>query len=124
MDNTLNENKNQIHEVDTLTDNNHYEYDLKFRALHGVQKGIVIYICNSINQVDDKFAYTKPITISDMANYTNTSRATVASTLTRLKQKNLITTYQHKTGKGGFSLYTIEKNFFQFIEKYKKNEGF
>lgn len=92
------------------------EHERNLRSLHGVQKGIVLLLSNSINHSDAEYSYTKPFSIQDIANHIRTSRASIAASLLRLKQKGFVLSHETKPGRGGFASYKINSSLAQYIQ--------
>ena len=123
-ENVPKEDNNTNKEINKLTDsssniNNNFVTTL--RGLYGIQKNILYYLCNKISHEDTQFAYTFAFSIHDLVQYTRSTKNSIASSLLRLKQKNLISAHEKKTGRGGFASYKINKDFCKFLRQNSIN---
>lgn len=92
------------------------DHEKSLRSLHGVQRGIILFLSSSISHSDAEFSYTKAFSTQDIANHIRTSRASIAASLLRLKQKGFVHSHETKPGRGGFAAYKINKSLAQYIQ--------
>jgi predicted transcriptional regulator len=109
--------------LDALDDKNNQstvlqteDFEKTIRYLHGIQKEIIIYLCKNIDNVDNNYAYTKAISSNEMASNLDESKTSLSSSLYRLKKKNLVQSYENKTGRGGFASFMLDKSFYEFVK--------
>lgn len=91
------------------------------RSLFGIQKNIMFFLCNKISHEDNHYAYTFAFSAHDIVDYTRSTKNSIASSLLRLKQKNLIATHENKPGRGGFASYKLDKELCKFLRKNSIN---
>lgn len=87
------------------------DYSIVFLKLSGVEKKLVDFF----------FEYTKknntmrigPISRDQICSLLSTNINTFKRTLRKLKDKNILSTMHHKTGKGGWAMYEFKNQFYQ-----------
>ncbi|OJX08959.1 MAG: hypothetical protein BGO76_06420 [Caedibacter sp. 38-128] len=104
-----------------LPSENNIDFTKTLRALYGLQKNILFYLCNKISHEDSQYAYTFAFSVHDLVEYTRSTKNSIASSLLRLKQKNLISAHENKPGRGGFASYRINKDFCKFLRQNSIN---
>jgi hypothetical protein len=81
-------------------------------GLYGVQKNILIFLAKNTSTEDDSYCYTNHISHKEIMDHVHSSRASISSSLTRLKTKGLVYSVANKPGRGGFALYKIPKEIY------------
>jgi hypothetical protein len=106
-----------------LSPENNSDFTKILRALFGLQRNILFYLCNKISHEDNQYAYTFAFSVHDLVQYTRSTKNSIASSLLRLKQKNLISAHENKPGRGGFASYRIKKDLCKFLRQNSINNS-
>lgn len=105
----------------SIIDHSPHALEPVLRGLYGIQKNILKYLLKNIESKDDNFCYTKAITTKSLTLATQSHSTSVQVSLQRLKQKKLLETFEHKTGRGGYSRYKIKREIVFLIDKVEIN---
>ncbi len=84
-------------------------YHEEVSKLYGIQKRIAHYFVNCC--IARRDVTTGPVTAEVLCSVANTTKKTLKKILQRMIEKNLITRVDGKRGKGGFSVFCLDKEF-------------
>ena len=90
-----------------------------FSTLVGLQRALVIFIYSACKETRSK--YTESLTLEHISNVLKTSNGSIKTTIQRLESKKIITRIEYKSGRGGWSKYTISDSLFQELLQYESN---
>ena len=76
-------------------------------SLYGVQRNILKFLIQNISHEEDPFVYTFPIDLKSIVLFTSSSKRTVETSIRRMKEKQLIESWDHKRGRGGYVSFRI-----------------
>jgi hypothetical protein len=93
------------------------DIDFIYRGLVGLQKSILLFLCDRIEKEDNLFFYSSYISSSEIADGTKAPKSSIPAALGRLKAKRIIFSSDFKTGPGGFSRYKIDKRISHMVHK-------
>jgi predicted transcriptional regulator len=85
----------------------------KFFSLSGLQRQIIVFVYELCKFARDK--KTDPLSICQIANKCNHAVKTVKNAINRLVKKNILFRNYFKTGRGGWTIYSIPNNIYQEI---------
>lgn len=105
----------KLHTQNKVPLDNNSDAKKALRFIHGLQKDILVFLCQNVETIEKEEVYTSPLSIQSISEFINTSRASISCSLTRLKSKGLLSPYESKTGRGGFASYKISKNIYTLI---------
>lgn len=77
-------------------------------SLYGVQRNILKFLINNISYDEGPFIYTFPIDLKSIVMFTSSSKRTVETSIRRMKEKNIIESWDHKRGRGGYVTFRIQ----------------
>ncbi len=82
--------------------------------LSGIQFDVIMFLYKHI--IDDKLRITDKVTLSLIGSIVNKDTNILKNAISRLKnEKNCISIFKHKSGRGGWSQYQIEKTMYDSI---------
>lgn len=114
---------NEEIEVRNIPDNVDFDMRRVDRGLCGLQRSCLINLLSKIDHkidFDDNFVFTELFSVSQISNELNVPVNSVKSALNRLKKIGLVKKYEHKTGRGGFSVLKISKSAVNYFDKIGK----
>ena len=85
----------------------------KFFSLSGLQRQIIVFVYELCKFARDK--KTDTLSICQIANKCNHAVKTVKNAINRLVKKNILFRNYFKTGRGGWTIYSIPNNIYQEI---------
>ncbi len=88
-------------------------YHEEVSKLYGIQKRIAHYFVNCC--ITRRDVITGPVTAETLCGVANTTKKTLKKILQRMIEKNLIMRVGGKRGKGGFSVFSLEKDFIDVL---------
>ena len=111
-DDHLRKNENPSYDSQLLvrTDLNYHE---EVSKLYGIQKRIAHYLVNVC--ITRRDVTTGPVTAETLCEVANTTKKTLKKILQRMIEKKLIMRVYGKRGKGGFSIFSLEKYFIDVV---------
>lgn len=90
------------------------------RDLYGAHRIIFKLLIQLPVQKRESFFITDPISTNEIAEPTRLPINTIKTVISRLKTKNLLSTYENKPGRGGYGRYSFSKEVYEFFtEKFK-----
>lgn len=93
------------------------DLEMEVASIIGVQRNILFFIIKELSSYEEEsFFYTKPIYLMDISNHTKASILTVKTSLARMKQKNIVESVHHKTGRGGFVSFRVRKDLVEILK--------
>lgn len=102
---------------------NSYDLEKIWRYLYGAKKLLLKIIVNSIEENNDHYVITYPLSSQRLSEETTLPINTVRSASQRLKHDKIIFYYEQKPGRGGFTRYKIPVRVYKyFLEKFSVKE--
>ncbi len=96
------------------------ETNLSFSSLVGLQRTLLLFIYDSC--VQNQSGCSQPITIDHFISIAQTTVTSIKKTIQRLVEKGFIFRDSFKNGRGGWTIYRIEKSVFQELLQHETRD--
>lgn len=87
--------------------------------LFGSQKIVLEYLLTEVDFTDKENVYFKPVIYAEVAGRLNIPTNTLKASLSKFKKREIVQLNEFKPGRGGYSIYVMNKNIYRFFSELK-----